>query len=129
MDLILIVLIILLVVGVPTGWRCGGPPWGGGIAGLLLLILLLYLLLGHARAAEAQGLVCASAEQFDAGIKGKFQEERVFVGMAGDNILILYLNQETGSWTLARTMGPMICVLGGGFKSKVLLPIHAGEPS
>ena len=36
MNLLLIILIVLLVVGVPGGWRYGGPYLGGGV-GLVVL--------------------------------------------------------------------------------------------
>jgi hypothetical protein len=46
MNLLLIILIVLLLVGVPGGWRYGGPYMGGGV-GLILLILIILALTGR----------------------------------------------------------------------------------
>ena len=46
MSLLLIILIVLLIVGVPGGWRYGGPYLGGGV-GLVILILLILVLTGR----------------------------------------------------------------------------------
>ena len=46
MSLVLIILIVLLLVGVPGGWRYGGPYMGGGV-GLVLVILLILVLMGR----------------------------------------------------------------------------------
>ena len=46
MNLLLIILIVLLIVGVPGGWRYGGPYLGGGV-GLVILILLILVLTGR----------------------------------------------------------------------------------
>jgi hypothetical protein len=46
MNLLLIILIVLLLVGVPGGWRYGGPYVGGGV-GLVVLILLVLALAGR----------------------------------------------------------------------------------
>ena len=46
MSPLLIILIVLLLVGVPGGWRYGGPYMGGGV-GLVVLILLILVLMGR----------------------------------------------------------------------------------
>jgi hypothetical protein len=46
MSLVLIILIVLLLVGVPGGWRYGGPYAGGGV-GLVILILIILALMGR----------------------------------------------------------------------------------
>jgi hypothetical protein len=46
MNLLLIILIVVLLVGVPGGWRYGGPYMGGGL-GLVVLILIILALMGR----------------------------------------------------------------------------------
>jgi Protein of unknown function (DUF3309) len=46
MSPLLIILIVLLIVGVPGGWRYGGPYMGGGV-GLIVLILIILALTGR----------------------------------------------------------------------------------
>jgi hypothetical protein len=46
MSLLLIILIVVLLVGVPGGWRYGGPYMGGGV-GLIILILIILALTGR----------------------------------------------------------------------------------
>jgi len=46
MNLLLIILILVLIVGVPGGWRYGGPYMGGGV-GLIVLILIILALTGR----------------------------------------------------------------------------------
>jgi Protein of unknown function (DUF3309) len=46
MSLLLIILIVLLLVGVPGGWRYGGPYAGGGV-GLVILILIILALMAE----------------------------------------------------------------------------------
>ena len=46
MSPLLIILIVLLFVGVPGGWRYGGPYMGGGV-GLVVVILLILVLMGR----------------------------------------------------------------------------------
>ena len=46
MNPLLIILIVLLIVGVPGGWRYGGPYAGGGV-GLIVLILIILALTGR----------------------------------------------------------------------------------
>ena len=46
MSPLLIILIVLLLIGVPGGWRYGGPYMGGGV-GLVVLILLILVLMGR----------------------------------------------------------------------------------
>jgi hypothetical protein len=46
MSPLLIILIVLLIVGVPGGWRYGGPYMGGGL-GLVVLILIILALTGR----------------------------------------------------------------------------------
>jgi hypothetical protein len=46
MNPLLIILIVLLIVGVPGGWRYGGPYMGGGV-GLIILILIILALTGR----------------------------------------------------------------------------------
>jgi hypothetical protein len=53
MNLLLIILIVLLVVGVPGGWRYGGPYLGGGV-GLVVLILIILALSGRLRGRHAE---------------------------------------------------------------------------
>jgi hypothetical protein len=46
MNLLLIILIVVLLIGVPGGWRYGGPYLGGGV-GLVVLILIILALSGR----------------------------------------------------------------------------------
>jgi hypothetical protein len=46
MNPLLLILIVLLLVGVPGGWRYGGPYMGGGV-GLVVLILIILALTGR----------------------------------------------------------------------------------
>jgi hypothetical protein len=46
MNPLLIILIVVLLVGVPGGWRYGGPYMGGGV-GLIVLILIILALMGR----------------------------------------------------------------------------------
>jgi hypothetical protein len=46
MNPLLLILIVLLLVGVPGGWRYGGPYMGGGV-GLIVLILIILALTGR----------------------------------------------------------------------------------
>ena len=46
MNPLLLILILVLLVGVPGGWRYGGPYMGGGV-GLIILILIMLALTGR----------------------------------------------------------------------------------
>jgi Protein of unknown function (DUF3309) len=46
MNVLLIILIVVLLIGVPGGWRYGGPYVGGGV-GLVVLILIILALTGR----------------------------------------------------------------------------------
>jgi hypothetical protein len=46
MNPLLLILILVLLVGVPGGWRYGGPYMGGGV-GLIILILIILALTGR----------------------------------------------------------------------------------
>ena len=46
MSLVLNILIVLLLIGVPGGWRYGGPYMGGGV-GLVVIILLILAMMGR----------------------------------------------------------------------------------
>ena len=46
MNPLLLILVVLLLVGVPGGWRYGGPYMGGGV-GLIVLILIILALTGR----------------------------------------------------------------------------------
>jgi hypothetical protein len=46
MNPVLLILIVVLLVGVPGGWRYGGPYMGGGV-GLIVLILIILALTGR----------------------------------------------------------------------------------
>lgn len=62
----------------------------------------------------------------------KYKERPVFEGATQTGAFItLYLNQQTGSWTMV-AVNPesnMACITSGGMKSHVLEALHPGEPT
>lgn len=65
------------------------------------------------------------------GLDEKFQERAVFEGYGnGPSTVTIFLNQQTGSWTilLVNPGTNLACVGAGGMKSRVLEALHLGEP-
>lgn len=68
--------------------------------------------------AVAQELECAPRDEVVAGLARNFDENRRFMGLAGDNstVVEIYANDATGSWTLTTsTPDGQMCLTGSGW--------------
>jgi hypothetical protein len=98
---------------------------------MLLRTIGLLILLAVPAVAQQQDAspICGPFAQILQQIgASKYHEKPVFQGDGGDgNMMVLWLNQETGSWAVmtaspAKGVG---CISAGGMKSKVIETIRA----
>ena len=79
------------------------------------LVTALVLLASPAVAQEWQ---CAPRDEVIAGLARNFDENRRFMGLAGDNstVVEIYANDATGSWTITTsTPDGQMCLSASGY--------------
>lgn len=94
------------------------------------LITAAALAVTIATPAWAQGMICGSREAVKDRLTNYFSETRVGFGMgSGGNVVEIWANLDTGSWTVTiTTPNGMTCLIRSGQSFELLDPLN-GKPT
>lgn len=104
----------------------------GGWVRRVAAATMLWLLGAGAADAQVAPQPCGLWDEIKAGIEGsQYSEELAGFGPAGDgrSVWVLFLNRETGSFTLVEREPDKACIVGGGKTSEQPVDLSHGKPA
>ena len=86
-------------------------------------ILFLTSLVAHARDPQTRNkkVVCADPKTVIEGLTADSDEQPFWTGVADKTKFILFVNSQTGTWSLVQYDNKIACVLGVGNRSRHIL--------
>lgn len=93
---------------------------------LLTLVFALHIGIANAQSTAwvevEKSVICGPLKDFITGLSKDFKEYPVFLGADGkdDSKYSLFVNKDTGSWTIIQFNKTIACLLGTGSKGQLI---------